>query len=85
MLSPKFLAASILALGLGDAPVVAQGATRTDAETQFRQLDRDNKGYLTRVDVAADPRVAQRFAKFDANRDGKLDRVEFASLISSMK
>jgi hypothetical protein len=43
MLSPKFLAASILALGLGDAPVFAQDETPTDAEAQFRQLDEHNR------------------------------------------
>lgn len=85
MLNPKFLAASILALGLAEAPVFAQDSIRTDADTHFQQLDTDNKGYLTRSDVAGNPQLAQRFAKFDANKDGKLDRGEFASLIASMK
>ncbi len=85
MLTPKFLAASIVALGLAGAPAFAQDATRADADTQFQQLDRNNKGYLTPADVSGQPTVAQRFARFDANKDGRLDRSEFAALIASIK
>jgi len=85
MLSSKFLAASMLALGIMAGPAVGQDAMRTDADTQFQQLDRTNKGYLTRADVTASPTVAQRFAQFDANKDGKLDRAEFAALVASVK
>jgi Ca2+-binding EF-hand superfamily protein len=85
MLTPKFVAASIVAFGLAGAPAFAQDAMRADADTQFQQLDRSNKGYLTPADVSGQPTVAQRFAKFDANRDGRLDRSEFAALIASVK
>jgi len=86
MLNPKFLAASVVALGLAGTPAsFAQDTTRTDADVQFQQLDRNQKGFLTRADVAGTPAIAQRFDKFDANRDGKLDRAEFAALIASMK
>jgi Ca2+-binding EF-hand superfamily protein len=84
MLHPKFLAASIVALGLAGAPAFAQD-TRMDADVQFQQLDKDQKGFLTPADVANTPSIAQRFTKFDANKDGKLDRSEFAALIASMK
>lgn len=85
MLSSKFLAASMLALGIMAGPAVGQDSMRADADTQFQQLDRSNKGYLSRDDVANTPTVAQRFVKFDANKDGRLDRSEFAALIASMK
>jgi hypothetical protein len=35
--------------------------------------------------VSGQPTVAQRFARFDANKDGRLDRSEFAALIASVK
>jgi Ca2+-binding EF-hand superfamily protein len=85
MLNPKFLAASIVALGLAGAPALAQDAMRADADAQFQSLDRQNKGYLTPADVSGQPAIAQRFARFDANQDGKLDRGEFAALVASMK
>jgi Ca2+-binding EF-hand superfamily protein len=85
MLNSNFLAASMLALGIAAGPAIGQDTMRADADTQFQTLDRANKGYLTREDVAGNPAVAQRFAKFDANRDGRLDRGEFAALAASMK
>jgi len=83
-LNPKFLSATVLALGL-NTPVFAQDSVRADADIQFRQLDVDNKGYLTSADVSGNTQIMQRFAQYDANRDGKLDRSEFAALIASMK
>jgi Ca2+-binding EF-hand superfamily protein len=85
MLNPKFLAAASMALGIASGPALAQDAMRADADIQFRQLDKDQKGFLTRADVSSTPAIAQRFAKFDANKDGKLDRSEFTALIASMK
>ena len=85
MLSPKFLAASVAALGIVTGGAYAQGTTRPDPDTQFQSLDKDNKGYLTRTDVSSMPAIAQRFAQFDGNRDGKLDRAEFAALLAGFK
>ena len=85
MLKPNFLAASMLALGIAAGSAVGQDSMRADADAQFQQLDRTNKGYLTRADVSASPTVAQRFAQFDTNKDGKLDRAEFAALVASIK
>ncbi len=85
MLNSNFLAASMLALGIVAGPAIGQDSMRADADAQFQQLDRTNKGYLTRDDVSSTPTVAQRFAKFDANKDGKLDRAEFAALVASIK
>ena len=85
MLSSKFLAASMLALGIVAGSAVGQDSMRADADAQFQQLDRTNKGYLTRADMSGTPTLAQRFAQFDANKDGRLDRGEFAALIASIK
>lgn len=85
MLNPKFLAASIIALGITAEPALGQDATRQAAETQFRQLDGDDDGFVTRAEAAKMQGIADRLAKFDANKDGKLDRAEFAALVASMK
>jgi Ca2+-binding EF-hand superfamily protein len=85
MLNPSFLAASIIALGITTEPAFAQDSIRQSAEAQFQQLDGDGDGLITRGEAAKIPGVAERFAKFDANRDGKLDRSEFAALVASMK
>ncbi len=85
MLTPKFLAASVIALGITAGPAVGQDATRIDADTQFTQLDGDHDGYVTRAEVAQLPGLAKAFEKFDTNRDGKLDRAEFAALVAAMK
>jgi Ca2+-binding EF-hand superfamily protein len=85
MLNPRFLAASIVAFGLVAEPAVGQDSMRQAADTQFQQLDGDKDGFVTRADAARVPGVSERFAKFDSNRDGKLDRSEFAALVSSMQ
>jgi Ca2+-binding EF-hand superfamily protein len=85
MLDPKFLAASIFALGLAAEPALGQDSMRQAADVQFQQLDADGDGFVTRAEAAQVPGVAERFAKFDANRDGKLDRSEFTALVASMK
>jgi Ca2+-binding EF-hand superfamily protein len=85
MLNPKFLAASIFALGLAAEPALGQDSMRQAADVQFQQLDADADGFVTRPEAARIPGVAERFAKFDTNRDGKLDRAEFTALVVSMK
>jgi Ca2+-binding EF-hand superfamily protein len=85
MPDPKFLAASIFALGLAAEPALGQDSMRQAADVQFQQLDADGDGFVTRAEAAQVPGVAERFAKFDANRDGKLDRSEFTALVASMK
>lgn len=85
MLNPQFLAASIVAFGLAAEPALGQDSMRQAADVQFQQLDTDNDGFITRSEAAKIPGVAERFAKFDANRDGRLDRSEYAALVVSMK
>ena len=85
MLTPKFLAASVIALGITAGPAAGQDTTRPDLDTQFAQLDADRDGYVTRAEVSKVPGAAQRFDKFDGNKDGKLDRAEFSALLAAMK
>jgi hypothetical protein len=84
-MTPRFLAASVIALGLGAVPAFGEDTTRNDADAQFTRLDADRDGFVTRADMSKMSELARRFAKFDANKDGKLDRAEFAALIAAMK
>lgn len=63
-------------------------ATRPSAEEAFKQLDADNKGYLTQDDLVkispqgaqaagATEKAAEVFAKMDADGDGKVNQAEF--------
>jgi len=48
--------------------------------TSFGYLDSDKDQRLTPEEASADYAVAQGFQQADANRDGVLDKDEFASL-----
>jgi hypothetical protein len=56
MLTPRFLAASVIAFGIGGAGALAEL-----------------------------PGLAERFGQFDADGDGKLDRVELAALLAAIR
>jgi len=49
------------------------------AISAFHKLDQDNKGYVTRDDVAQMPGFESAFAQADQNRDGRLNASEFNS------
>jgi hypothetical protein len=51
MLNPRFLAASIVALGLTGEPALGQDSTRQSADIQFQQLDSDADGFVTRAEA----------------------------------
>lgn len=54
-------------------------AYRDPAETP-RYADADRDGHVTREEASVDPTLAARFERYDANRDGRLERAEFARL-----
>jgi Ca2+-binding EF-hand superfamily protein len=84
MLSPKLVAASLVAFELA-GPVVAREDLREQPDVQFEQLDRNGDAFLSRDEVAPLARIAARFEKFDLNRDGRLDSGEFRALLASLR
>jgi hypothetical protein len=51
-------------------------ATRSDT-SGFAKLDKNNDGYISKAEAAADPVLNKDFTKFDLNNDGKLNRAEY--------
>ena len=43
----------------------------------FNNLDKNNDGYLSRVEAAGNPNLAKNFKQADKNGDGKLSRAEY--------
>jgi osmotically-inducible protein OsmY len=56
---------------------LAAGATVCAQAADFGELDRNGDGYLSRVEAAADPEIAKRFAQFDADKDRRLSQAEY--------
>jgi hypothetical protein len=72
------LGAAVFALAAGSGRAVDKSAdeARPEAPT-FAELDRNNNGYVTKAEAAADPALARDFDKLDLNHDGKLSRAEY--------
>ena len=71
------MTSSLLAL-LCAALMQAQPALAKDQKNQaFAALDKNGDGSLTAAEAATDKELAKRFAKFDANKDGKLSEDEY--------
>lgn len=68
-------------------PAALKEAARYDAlgitDADFIALDRDFDGGLSRAEV--DPVLAKHFARFDANRDGKLSEAEYRSAEATLE
>jgi cytochrome c5 len=63
-----------------DAALLKAAGAYTATNPEFVLLDADHDGFLSRAEIAADNEIARDFARFDANRDGKLDEAEFLKL-----
>jgi Ca2+-binding EF-hand superfamily protein len=66
-----------------DKRSAAAGSTKEDKigkdanDPGFNKLDKNNDGYLSRVEAAGNPNLAKKFKQADKNGDGKLSRVEY--------
>ena len=48
----------------------------------FNALDKNNDGYLTRVEAAGNAELAKNFKQADKNGDGKLSRTEYLAVMT---
>lgn len=85
-----FTAIAALALA-GTAYADDRGVPGVDVDTNagitMPSVDKNSDGKVTRSEAASNQRLSQGFDKFDANKDGSLDKGEFAKFQSkaSMK
>ena len=59
------------------AASIAVGTAALAQAPEFSALDRNGDGYLSRLEVAAYPDLARRFAQFDADRDRRWSAEEY--------
>ena len=57
-----------------------QGGVSRDLEKQFKALDRNGDGFISRDELMADKSLSGGFNTADKNRGGKLDMPEFQAL-----
>jgi Ca2+-binding EF-hand superfamily protein len=48
-----------------------------DNDPGFNALDKNNDGYVTRVEATGNPHLVKHFKDADKNGDGKLNRAEY--------
>jgi len=75
---PLLIGALLVASGACADDAKPQGGVSRDLEQQFKALDRNGDGYLSRDEVAES--MKSGFEAADKNRDGKLDMAEFQAL-----
>src|SRR3954469_14423095 len=76
-----FLVAAALALAVGTAK--AEDKIGKDAKDPgFNALDKNNDGYLSRVEAAGNPNLQKNFNQADKNGDGKLSRAEYLAAMT---
>lgn len=53
-------------------------AASNDIAKQFKKLDRNKDGFLSRSETAIDPALWSRFSSYDSDKDGKLTLSEYS-------
>lgn len=66
------------ALAQGTAPTPAPATEDTNANTLFRQADRNGDGQISREEAAAVQGLSEVFDQLDSDRSGGLSPEEFA-------
>src|SRR5215210_4996254 len=56
------------------------GGVSRDLQKEFKDLDRDGDGFLSRAEVEQNAKLKAKFETADKNGDGKLDLSEFQVL-----
>jgi Ca2+-binding EF-hand superfamily protein len=75
---PMFIVgASVLALAMGQA-----FADKAKNDPGFNALDKNNDGYLSRIEAAKNPDLRKNFKQADKNGDGKLSRTEYLAVMT---
>jgi osmotically-inducible protein OsmY len=59
------------------AAIFAASAAVCAQPQDFSALDRNQDGYLSRIEVATVPEIARRFAQFDLDQDRRLSQAEY--------
>jgi hypothetical protein len=67
--NPALHARPVSAQAVPDAPVLS---------AEFARLDADGDGAISRLEALREPEVLRTFRRADTNKDGRLDREEFA-------
>ena len=70
-------AAALAAALIGAAGAVQAAETDARVDAEFRKLDTDRDGYLSREEAKKIRGFDRAFTEADDNRDGKLDAAEF--------
>jgi Ca2+-binding EF-hand superfamily protein len=65
----------LIALSIFSTNSLAASNTIT---AQFKRLDRNENGLLSRAETASAPALWSRFASYDKDKDGHLNLTEFA-------
>lgn len=60
-------------------PTGDDSATSSSQTGDFKRLDSDADGYVSKDEAAADAQLTSDFARRDVNGDGKLSESEFAT------
>lgn len=58
---------------------------KTSMVYSFPEIDGDSNGYVTKMETSHMPDLQRRYDSLDKNRDGKLDRAEFARFEAAHK
>lgn len=77
---PLLIGALAFASGACADDAKPQGGVSRDLEQQFKALDRNGDGFISRDELMADKALSGGFNNADKNRDGKLDMPEFQAL-----
>jgi len=76
-----FLVAAALALAVGSG-YADDKIGKDENDPGFNKLDKNNDGYLSRIEAAANPTLAKKFKEADKNGDGKLSRTEYLAAMT---